>query len=112
MPLEPSRPPVNIYEGGHQLSVVMPIPGSHPDHVSVRLAPAQLRIRALCKYLQDSQHFHRHEWQVGSWEAEITLPAQVNPAHARATLNLGVLVVMAPLSDSDSVGGEREVKVE
>ena len=110
MPLDHAVPPVNVYEGQGQLSVVMPIPGAHPDHVQVTLTPELLRMRADCKYAQESQHYHRREWQVGSWQADVPLPQGVDPASGRATLNLGVLVVMATLSDSGS--GECEVAVD
>jgi HSP20 family molecular chaperone IbpA len=110
MPLQPSNPPVNVYEGSHQLSVAIPIPGAHRDHVAVTLSPNLLRLRADCKYPQESQHYHRRDWQVGSWEVEVPLPQTVDPASARATLNLGVLVVMAPLSSDGHE--ERRISVE
>jgi HSP20 family molecular chaperone IbpA len=97
-----TTPPANIYEGSGQLSVAVPLPGAHPDHVSVRLAPEQLDVVAECKYPQEDQRYLRHDWQVGSWRLELPLPRRVDPSSARATLNLGVLVVMAPFSE---VGG-------
>ncbi|TMC08406.1 MAG: Hsp20/alpha crystallin family protein [Chloroflexi bacterium] len=95
-----ATPPVNIYEGGGQLSAAVPLPGAHPDHVSVRLGPGRLEVIAECKYLQESQRYLRRDWQVGSWRLDLALPRQVDPSAARATLNLGVLVVMAPLSEA------------
>lgn len=92
-----ATPPANVYEGNGQLSVALPIPGAHREHVTVTVNPRDLVIDAVCKYPQVSQHYHRHEWKVGGWHAEVPLPAEVDPARARATLNLGVLVVMAPL---------------
>jgi HSP20 family molecular chaperone IbpA len=110
MPLEPSVPArANVYEGNGQLSVAMPIPGAHREHVRVSLGPTVLRVQADCKYPQESQHYHRRDWQVGSWQAEVALPRGVDPAAGRATLNLGVLVVMAPLSESGA--GEHDVNV-
>ena len=100
--VETATAPVNVYEGGGQLSAAVPLPGAHPDHVSVRLEPRRLEVVAECKYPQESQRYLRHDWQVGSWRVELELPRQVDPSAARATLNLGVLVVMAPLSE---VGG-------
>src|SRR5262249_48935101 len=97
-----ASPPANVYEGSGQLSVAMPIPGAHPDHISVRLEPERLDVVAECKYPQENQRYLRRDWQVGSWRIDLALPRRVDPAAARATLNLGVLVVMAPLSD---VGG-------
>jgi HSP20 family molecular chaperone IbpA len=97
---EAATPPVNIYEGGGQLSAAVPLPGAHPDHVSVRLTPERLEVVAGCKYLQESQRYLRRDWQVGSWRLDLALPHPVDPSAARATLNLGVLVVMAPLSET------------
>jgi len=97
-----STPPVNVYEGGGQLSVAVPMPGAHPEHVSVRLEAERLEVTAECKYPQESQHYLRHDWRVGSWHLDIALPRRVDPASARASLSLGVLVVMAPCSE---VGG-------
>jgi HSP20 family molecular chaperone IbpA len=102
-------PPVNVYEGNGELTVVTPIPGAHGPNTSVVVTPGRVRVTAACKYPQDSQHYHRREWQVGSWELEVELPARVDPARARANLSLGVLVVMAPLSDT--AGGESRPEV-
>jgi HSP20 family molecular chaperone IbpA len=100
--MEAVTPPANVYEGNGQLSVAAPIPGSHPDQVEVVVTPTRLRITAVCKYSQDNQHYHRHDWQVGAWELAVDLPRQIDPSAARATLNLGVLVVMAPISATGS----------
>ena len=110
MALEPSTPPVNVYEGNGQLSLATPIPGAHRDHTDVIVEPRRIRVRALCKYPQDEQRFLRRDWQVGSWVADVELPLGVDPHGARASLKLGVLVVMAPLSDSGS--GESRPAVE
>jgi HSP20 family molecular chaperone IbpA len=107
--MDAATPPANVYEGNGQVSVATPIPGAHPDHIRIVVSPSRMRVTARCKYPQESQHYHRHEWQVGSWELEVDLPAHVDPGAARATLNLGVLTVMAPLSESGS--GDAEVRV-
>jgi len=110
MPLQPSIAPLNIYEGNGQISIAIPIPGSHPDHVRLSVGPRLLRMHADCKYPQETQHYHRRDWQVGSWLVEAPLPVAVDPASARATLNFGVLLVMARISDEGA--GERELAVE
>lgn len=96
MSMEPAVPPVNIYESSGQVSVAMPIPGAHPDHIRVVVRPSALRVTAECKYPQDGQNYRRREWQVGAWQIEVPLPG-VDPVGARAHLTLGVLVVTAPL---------------
>jgi HSP20 family molecular chaperone IbpA len=102
-------PPINVYEGSGQLSVAMPLPGAHPDHISVRLEPERLGVKAECKYPQESQRYLRRDWLVGSWRLETALPRRVDPSAARATLNLGVLVVMAPLSEVGGIPRDLEV---
>jgi HSP20 family molecular chaperone IbpA len=99
-----STPPANVYEGSGQLSVAVPLPGAHPDHIKVQLAQEHLEVVAECKYPQENQRYLRRDWQVGAWRLALALPRRVDPSTARATLNLGVLVVMAPFSE---VGGEQ-----
>ena len=107
--VDAATPPVNIYEGGGQLSAAVPLPGAHPDHVAVRLMPERLEVVAECKYPQESQRYLRRDWLVGSWRLDLALPHAVDPSAARATLNLGVLVVMAPLSEAG--GAARSIDV-
>jgi HSP20 family molecular chaperone IbpA len=96
-------PPVNVYEGNGELTVATPIPGAHPQHTEVAVTPEEIRIDARCKYPQESQHYHRHEWRVGAWNTLVPLPKRIDPERARATLSLGVLVIMAPI-DPDAIG--------
>lgn len=103
-------PAANVYEGNGQLSVAMPLPGAHPEHVEVVVRPTGITVRAECKYPQEVQHYLRHDWRVGAVETEIALPRAVDPSGARATLNFGVLVVMARLSGSGT--GESRPLVE
>ena len=107
---DPANPPINVYEGSDQLSVAVPIPGAHPEHVEVLVTPTNVLVRADCKYPQVAQHYHRHDWRVGAVLAETSLPRRVDPMRSRATLNLGVLVVMAPVSEHGS--GEHRPAVE
>ena len=103
-----ATPPVNVYEGNGQLSLAVPVAGTHPDQVRVVVASRSVTIDATPRYPQEEQHYHRREWRVGAWCAAVPLPADVDPARARATMHLGVLVVMAPLG----VGGDpRDVPV-
>ena len=100
--MEAATPPANVYEGNGQLSVAAPIPGAHPEHVEVIVTPTRVQVAASCKYAQENQHYHQHEWLVGAWDLSVDLPQRVDPAAARATLNLGVLVVTAPMSETGS----------
>ena len=105
-----ATPPANVYESNGQLSIVVPVPGAHAEHTAVHLEPDRLDILAECKYPQEDQRYLRRDWQVGSWRLDLPLPRRVDPAGARATLNLGVLVVMAPLSSSAAVASDVAVE--
>lgn len=105
-----ATPPVNVYESQGRLTVAIPVPGAHGEHTSVVIRPDRLHVVAECKYPQESQHFLRQDWQVGSWQVELELPRRVDPKQARASLNFGVLVVMAP--ESESGEGEERLRVE
>jgi HSP20 family molecular chaperone IbpA len=107
--LSSDRPPANIYEANGQLSVVIPVPGAHQEHTGITMTSDHLRVDANCKYSQDSQNYLRHDWKVGRWQLDLDLPKRVDASRARATLNLGVLVVMAPVSDA--AAGEHRVAV-
>ena len=107
MPLPAATPPVNVYEAGGQLSVAIPVPGAHAEHTLIVVEPRRVSIDAECKYAQEQQQYLRRDWQVGSWQATVDLPRAVDPGAARATLNHGVLVVMAPFDDQ--AGGRREL---
>ncbi len=104
-----SEPPANVYEGNGQISVVVPVPGAHPEHTHITLEPHRLRLEAVCKYAQESQHYLRRDWTVGLWRLDLPLPKAVDPARAHASLNFGVLVVMAPVSDTGE--GEHTVPI-
>ena len=100
--MDAASPPANVYEGNGQLSVAVPIPGAHREHTEVVVTPGRIRVSADNKYPQAGQHYHRRDWTVGTWHLDLELPRTVDPARARATLNLGVLVVMAPISEQGS----------
>jgi HSP20 family molecular chaperone IbpA len=104
--MEPTAPPINVYESGGQLCVALPIPGAHARHVEVVVSTDRIRVHAACKYPQTSQAYLRRDWQVGEWAADMPLPHRIDPARSRATLNLGVLVVMAPVAAADMSGDQ------
>jgi len=100
--MDRAEAPVNVYEGGGQISVVVPIPGAHAEHTRIVVEPRRITVDAECKYEQEQQQYLRRDWQVGSWHADVDLPVGVDPTPAHASLNHGVLVVMAPVSDAAS----------
>ena len=110
MPLPAAAAPVNLYEAAGQLSVAVPVPGAHAEHTRVVVEPRRVVIDAECKYPQEQQQYLRRDWQVGAWRVAVDLPRTIDPQAARATLNLGVLVVMAPFAEHEA--GRRELRPE
>src|SRR5262249_56592694 len=96
--MEATTPPANIYEGNGQLSVAAPIPGAHPEHVEVIVTPTRVHVAATCKYAQDNQHYHRHDWRGRGRELGADPAQQGDPAPPRAARNPGGVGAMAPLS--------------
>jgi HSP20 family molecular chaperone IbpA len=107
-----ATPPVNIYESNGELSVALPIPGTHPNHVEVVVEAERLRVEATSKYPQERQRYLKRAWHVGTWSLDLDLPRAVDPARSRATLHLGVLVIMAPIATQGSAGRAHRPRVE
>ena len=97
-----AAPPANVYESNGQLTVAVPMPGAHHDTIEVRLDGRTLSIQAEARYAQEQQHYHRHEWTVGSSRRELELPKAVQADGAKAMLTHGILTVSMPIAEKDT----------
>jgi len=86
-------PPANIYESAGQVSVAIPLPGTHAENVEVLLQRDRLTVRAEARYPQEQQHYLLREWQVGTFQRDLRLPRSVHAEGAKALLSRGVLTV-------------------
>lgn len=109
MQLEPSIPPLNLYKGNGQLSVAVPIPGSHPDHVRVTMSRDRCGFRPSASIRRRLSTTTVATGRSGPGWWTLPFPSRWT-RRPPETLNLGVLVVMARISDDGE--GERELAVE
>jgi HSP20 family molecular chaperone IbpA len=100
--LESAVPPANIYESAGQMTVAIPLPGTHAETIEVLLGKDLLRVHAEARYPQAQQHYLQREWHVGTFEREVRLPRSVHAEGAKAQLSHGVLTVS--MHEGDWVG--------
>ncbi len=91
--LESAVPPANIYESAGQLTVAIPLPGTHAETIEVVLRENRLSVQAEARYPQEQQHYLQHEWHVGTFQSDLRLPRSVHAEGAKALLSHGVLTV-------------------
>ncbi len=87
------NPPANIYESAGQVTVAIPLPGTHAENVEVLVRKDRLTVRAEARYPQEQQHYLLREWHVGTFQRELRLLRSVHADGAKALLSHGVLTV-------------------
>jgi HSP20 family protein len=95
-------PPANVYESNGQITVAIPMPGAHHDTIELTIDGRTLTVQAEARYAQAQQHYHRHEWSVGTSRRALELPKPVQAAGAKAMLRYGILTVSLPIGDKES----------
>ncbi len=104
--LSPSHPqapaqaqtiPVNVYETSEDVVIVAPMPGVEPDDIDIEVLGSVVNLRASLRgpHQQDREYLV-HEWTYGPYTRSITLPMDVDSAHANASHGNGVLVLSLP----------------
>ncbi len=91
--VEAAVPPANIYESAGQVTVAIPLPGTHAETIEVVLRENRLSVQAEARYPQEQQHYLQHEWHVGTFQRDLRLPRSVHAEGAKALLSHGVLTV-------------------
>src|SRR5207245_6887405 len=91
--LESAVPPANIDESAGEITVAIPLPGTHAETIEVVLGRDRLRIQAEARYPQAQQHYLQREWHVGTFQRELRLPRSVHAEGAKALLSHGVLTI-------------------
>lgn len=109
--LELKVPAVDVYEEGDDLVVKAELPGLTKDQIEVTLADKTLTIKGektRSEEVKDKDYF-RSERTFGSFTRTITLPVEVQPDAASATLKDGVLEIRLPKTAEP---GKRPKKIE
>lgn len=93
--LECWRPAVNIYETQEDLIVLLEIASIEPEDLNIWTESDQLLIKGQRSNLMqdDIQTIHQFEIWSGAFACQIPLPVAVNPTHARADYQAGLLKI-------------------
>ncbi len=108
-------PNVNVSESDQEVKVTAELPGMDEKDIEVSLDNNTLTIKGEKKEEHEVKagHSYHMERSYGAFHRVIPLPAQVNPAKAKANFRKGVLAVELPKTAPGKSGGRRiEVKAE
>jgi HSP20 family protein len=86
-------PPVDIYEGEHNITLKMEVPGIDEKDIDVRIEGNTLTVHGQRKFEKDEkeENFRRVERQYGSFTRSFTLPSSVDPTQVSAHYDKGML---------------------
>ena len=77
--------PLNLYENGHELVAVVPMPGLTPDEIEVRVTEDALVIEGRLRGPgQETRQYLVHEWHYGPFRRAVSLPFAVDAERANA----------------------------
>jgi HSP20 family protein len=97
--------PVNLYDDGHELVAVVPMPGLTADEIEIRVTDHDLNIEGRLRGpRQEARQYLMHEWRYGPFSRRVPLPFAVDAERANATHGNGVVTVALPKSDQPRPG--------
>ena len=89
--------PVNLYDDGHELVAVLPMPGLDADNIEIRVTEQDLVVEGQMRGpRQEERQYLLHEWHYGPFSRTVSLPFAVDATLANATFGNGVLTVALP----------------
>src|SRR6202047_4055798 len=109
-------PPVDIYEGEHNIILKIEVPGIDEKDIDVRIQGNTLTVHGERKIEKEEkeENFRRVERQYGSFTRSFTLPSSVDPGQVSADYDKGVLKIKLakkaeakPKQIKVNVGGEK-----
>ncbi len=96
--------PLDIYETGDSLVVIMDIPGVTERDISITVEGQWMLLEGKKEDTHDDIEgkllYHRIERRFGRFLRKISIPEQFNPEHAKAEIHKGTLVLTIPLKES------------
>ena len=102
-------PPINVFQKGHDFTVVIEFPGVSKDDLSLEVRGNTIRISGKKQVgYGGSVSMHRRERISGSFDRTVTLPVQLDPDRIKAEYRDGVLALSLPRAESDK---PRQIKV-
>jgi len=94
------RPEVDVYRSDDPptLTVQVELPGVDPEDVQLIASPQALLIAGERRRPKDGGHYQQMEIEYGPFQRQITLAEDIDPEHATATYERGMLTVRLPLA--------------
>jgi len=88
-------PPVDIYEGEHNISLKMEVPGIDEKDIDVKVDGNTLTVHGERMFEKDEkeENYRRIERQYGRFSRSFTLPSSVDPNQVSAHYARGVLMI-------------------
>lgn len=100
VPLAPAwsyRPPVDVLEDAEGCTVLVDLPGTTGDGITIRYEPRRLHVHATVAARQPREtNYLAHEYGVGDFDREIPLPEHADPDRITAEYHHGVLKIRLP----------------
>jgi HSP20 family protein len=96
------RPEVDVYRSDDPptLIVQVELPGIEPEDVQLIASPQALLIVGERRRPKGGGHYQQMEIDYGPFQRQITLAEDIDPEHATATYERGMLTVRLPLAPS------------
>ncbi len=105
------EPPVNLSEANGDLVLAVPMPGTEPDSIRIRIGDSnEITVEALPRGQRGNQaKWYLHEWRVGDYNRTLKLPYPIDSGRVNATYDNGVLTVSMPRGTRTT---EREIRLQ
>ena len=99
-PTGPGGTPMDLEETGDAYLLEMDLPGVSKDAVNVEVTDHEIRVSGEAKQREDRGRLHHQTRPWGQFDQVVTLPGEVDPGQAEASLADGVLTVRAPKAEA------------
>ncbi len=92
------EPPVNLSEVNGDLVLAVPMPGTEPDSINIRIGDSnEITVEAQPRgQRENAAKWYLHEWRVGDYNRMVKLPFPIDSARVNATYDNGVLTLSMP----------------
>jgi HSP20 family protein len=107
------RPQVDVYrtDDPPTLTILVELPGVEPSEVKVVASARALLIAGERRRPKDCGHYQQMEVDYGPFQRQVTLAEDVDPDHASATYERGILAIQLPVAPKAAPGESDSIPV-
>jgi HSP20 family protein len=97
--------PIDVYATNDQVRILAAVPGMTPDDLDLTIHQNTVTLSGTVHSVADSEDAKEATWYVselgsGSYRRSVTLPFPVDPEHATATFEHGIVRIVLPKAES------------